>query len=93
VLRPGSAASRGGLAWIEQAAALPVLGHHGGNRFVRSRFEWDFREASAEPAVLDLSVGPGFTPLPLRAAATCPDGVYAVRNMRWRLSWPVPVLG
>jgi hypothetical protein len=92
VIGPGSTASRRGLTWIERAAALPVLGHHGDNRFVQSRFEWDFRQAAVEPAALHLALGSHFRPLPMRGEDICPDRVYRVRDMRWRLSWPMPLL-
>jgi hypothetical protein len=88
ILRPRASASTGQFAWIQAAAALPVLGHRDDGSFVRSRFEWDFREAAVEAAALSLVVENHFLELPVGRYAVRNDDAYWVRRMRWRLSWP-----
>jgi hypothetical protein len=87
VLRPARHAAEGTLEQIRTAAALSVLGHRSDGVFVRSRFDWDFREAAVEAASLALTIGDHFRELPLGAHTACHDA-YRIRRMRWRLSWP-----
>ena len=88
VLRPGAEPPGRSLDRIRAAAALSVLGHRDDGSFVRSRFEWDFREAAVESASLALTVGQHFRELPLGAHSSRNDDAYRIRGMRWRLSWP-----
>jgi hypothetical protein len=75
---------------IRTAAALPVLGYRQDGRFVRSYFDWDFRDAAVEAASLRLTLGQPFPELPLAAHSACHDEAYRIRGMHWRLSWPAP---
>jgi hypothetical protein len=75
------------LDWIRAAAALPVLGARRDGAFVRSRFEWDFRDATVEPTALHLTVSEGFDELPL-GRKLAHNGAYRVEGMKWRLGWP-----
>jgi hypothetical protein len=75
-------------AWIQSAAALPVLGVRGDGVVIRTRFEWDFGAATVEPAALHLTVGKGFDELLLLNRPFREDGVYRVAGMQWRLGWP-----
>ena len=81
---PGRALDR-----IRAAAALSVLGQRRDGVFVRSRFDWDFREATIETASLRLTLG-RFPEVPLGAHSACHDDAYRIRRMLWRLSWPTP---
>lgn len=87
-LQPRASATPGQFAWIQSAAALPVLGHRRDGAFVRSRFDWDFQEAAVEAVALRLTLGRQFRELPLGEHSGCYDDAYRVQGMRWRLSWP-----
>jgi len=77
---------------IRAAAALPVLGHRRDGVFVRSCFDWDFREAAVEAASLELTRGQYLPELPSTPASR-QDEACRIRGMRWRLGWPTPVTG
>lgn len=87
-LQPRASATAGQFEWIQSAVALPVLGLRRDGVFVRSRFDWDFREADVEAAALRLTLGQNFRELPLGEHTACHDDAFQVRRMRWRLSWP-----
>jgi len=74
------------LTWIRSAASLPVLGRRADGRFIESRFDWDFAEASIEPIAVHVNPGRDFGVHPL--ARLFSDEAFFVRQMRWRLSWP-----
>ena len=76
VLRPGAEPPGRSLDRIRAAAALSVLGHRDDGSFVRSRFDWDFREAAVESASLALTVGQHFRELPLGAHSSRNDDAY-----------------
>ena len=81
-------APAGDSGWIRSAAALSVLGCRQDGPFVRSRFDWDFRQAEVEAASITLASGQQFRELPAGEHFACADDAYRVRGMRWRLSWP-----
>jgi hypothetical protein len=70
---------------------LPALGRQGDGRYAVSYFEWDFDQAGVRPASagisIDVPLGPGLGP---RVCHGITSGTFAVRDMRWRISWPAP---
>lgn len=89
VLAASNRQADGAIGWMLAATRQTVLGCRDDGSFVRSRFEWDFREAVIEPANLTLESAP----LPELGGECRVDEatVYRVRRMRWALSWPEPV--
>jgi hypothetical protein len=87
IVRRRSTLSEEHFARIQSAAALPVLGSFQDGVLVRSRFEWDLREATIEDAALTLTLSPDFRELPL-GNHTHDSHAFFVRQMRWRVSWP-----
>jgi hypothetical protein len=86
-VRPKGAA-RTAFAWIESAAALPVLGQRSDGAIVQSHFDWSFDQAAVQPAAIRLVVGGSFAELPPGEYADDAVDGCAVTGMRWRLGWP-----
>lgn len=84
-------APAGALAWVQAAAALPVLGRRSDGTIVRSRFDWNFAAAVVEVVALDLTVAQEFERLFGLDRPTWHRNAYFVQGMRWRLSWPEKV--
>jgi hypothetical protein len=91
-VEPRAVDASGQLAWIQAAAALPVLGRRADGSLVQSRFDWSFHDATIEPAALRITTSPSFRELPLEPSHAIHADALRVHGMRWRLSWPMPVL-
>jgi len=79
-----------GFEAIWDLAKLPVTGRREDGSFVTSHFEWDLRSAFLRPTRAWVSfhaaIARGIAPRTCHAA---PGGAFELRNMRWRLSWPM----
>lgn len=79
------------LEWIRSAVSLPIVGKRDDGVLVQSRFDWDFSEAAIDAASISVVVDQGFEELPATSGLECATACL-VRQMRWRLSWPMPVV-
>ena len=76
------------LETVREMFRLPIVGQNG-TGLVGSFFDWTFAEA--EVRAIDVAVDWIRPPLPgLAAGAWSADAAFAVRQMRWRVSWPEP---
>ena len=68
---------------------LPVLGRRRDGSLVCSHFDWDVRDAQVRQSDVRLSLDAALDAgAPVRCSHV-PGATYALRGMRWRLSWPV----
>jgi len=88
MVRPRAASADDMLLWIRSAAALPVIGIRDDDVVVRSRFEWDFRDAVVDPVTVRIDLSPQFRELPSSQLEFGEGHAFLVKGMRWRLSWP-----
>jgi hypothetical protein len=78
------------LAAVSGVFRRPVLGRRRDGTDVRSYFDWRTDRATARPAraiiSIDAPLGPGLAP---RIVHGIDGQTFAVRDLRWRVSWPL----
>lgn len=78
------------LASMREALSLPIVGRRADGSLVASYFDVDFGAGTVEPAdswiSLDAPIVTGLSP---RRCYDAPSGTVQIRDVIWRLSWPV----
>lgn len=79
-----------GASAMAEVFRRPALGRRRDGTDVRSYFEWRVDEATVRPSravvSIDAALGPGLAP---RISHGVAGETFAVRDMRWRISWPL----
>lgn len=86
-------ATRPVVDFVHRIFALPVLGRKPEGHFAAAYFDWGFERAAMRAADVALSIDGGWAGAD--APRTCYDvsgGSLEVREMMWRLSWPLALL-